>query len=139
MAAARHWIVLFDADCGFCKWLLAGLLRRDRERLLRPVALQGPEAEALLADLEPEARLASWHLVSPDGERLSGGAAIPALLRLLPGGRAPAAAFARFPGATACGYRWVAAHRVGLSRFVPQRAKRRAAERVREFSESGTS
>lgn len=86
----------------------------------------------MLCDLEPELRTASFHLLAPDGERLSGGAAVPALLRLLRGGRLPAAAFARFPGATDRGYRWVATHRVGLSRFVPRRAKRRAAERVRE-------
>jgi len=70
--------------------------------------------------------------VAADGGRLSGGAALPALLRLLRGGRLPAAAFARFPGAADRGYRWVAEHRIGLSRFVPRRWKRSAAERVRE-------
>jgi predicted DCC family thiol-disulfide oxidoreductase YuxK len=75
--------------------------------------------------------MASWHLVAPDGARLSGGAALPALLRLLPAGRAPAAVFAQAPGLTERGYRWVAGHRSQLSKLVPQRAKRRAAERVR--------
>lgn len=113
-----------------CKWLLAGLLRWDRAGRLRPVALQGEEAKALLADLDPEQRMASWHLVAPGGERLSGGAALPSLLRLLPGGSVPAAAFSRFPGLTERGYRWVAAHRSSLSRLVPRGAKRRAAKRV---------
>jgi predicted DCC family thiol-disulfide oxidoreductase YuxK len=130
------WTVLYDDECGFCKWLLAGLLRADRARRLRPVPLQGAEAEALLADLEPAARMASWHLVDPGGRRLSGGAALPALLRLLPGGGPPAAGFARFPAATDRGYRWVASHRTGLSRFVPRRAKLRAAARVRERGEA---
>ena len=39
-------IVLYDADCGFCRWSLGKLLAWDRRRLLRPVALQDPEAEA---------------------------------------------------------------------------------------------
>ena len=126
MSAAPRWQVLYDAECGLCRTLLAGLLRRDRGGRLRPVALQAPEADGPLGDLAPAARMESWHLVSPGGERYSGGEALPPLLRLLPGGRVPAAAFARFPGLTDRGYRWVAAHRVGLSRLLPARLKRRA-------------
>ncbi|HKO38745.1 MAG TPA: DCC1-like thiol-disulfide oxidoreductase family protein [Solirubrobacterales bacterium] len=126
------WLVLYDGDCGLCKWLLAGLLRFDRARCLRPVALQRPEAEALLADLDPVERMASMHLVSPGGARTSGGEALPALLGLLSGGRLPAAVLGRFPRFTDRAYRWVATHRIGISRFVPRGWKRRAAERVRE-------
>jgi predicted DCC family thiol-disulfide oxidoreductase YuxK len=128
----QSWLVLYDGDCGLCKWLLAWLLRWDREGRLRPVALQRPEAGALLADLDPAERMASWHLVSPDGRRVSAGAALPSLLRLLPGGRLPAAVLGGLPHLTSAGYRWVAAHRVGISRFVPRRSKTRAAELVRE-------
>jgi predicted DCC family thiol-disulfide oxidoreductase YuxK len=126
----HRWAVLYDADCGFCKWLLAGLLRWDRAVRLRPIALQRPEADDLLADLTPAERLASWHLISPTGARRSGGAAVPALLRLLPRGRLPAAAFAQFPKLTDCGYRWVAEHRSQLSRWVPMGVKQHASERV---------
>ena len=129
---AVRWVVLYDADCGFCKWLLAGLLRWDRAVRLHPIALQRPEADDLLADLAPAERLASWHLISPTGARRSGGTAVPPLLSLLPGGRAPAAAFARFPSLTDRGYRWVAEHRSQLSRWVPMSLKRRASERVRQ-------
>lgn len=128
----QPWLVLYDGDCGFCKWLLAGLLRFDRAERLRPIALQRPEAEALLADLDPGRRMESMHVVAPDGTRASAGEALPALLGLLRGGRAPAAVLARFPRLTSAGYRWVATHRIGISRFVPRRAKQRAAERVRE-------
>jgi predicted DCC family thiol-disulfide oxidoreductase YuxK len=131
-AERRPWLVLYDGDCGLCKWLLAGLLRFDRARRLQPLALQRPEAEALLADLETAERMASMHVVAPDGTRLSAGEALPGLVRLLSGGRLPAALLARFPRATAAGYRWVAAHRVGISRFVPRPLKGRAAELVRE-------
>jgi hypothetical protein len=71
------------------------------------------------------------HLVGPDGTRTSAGAALPALLGLLSGGRVPAAVLGRFPRLTGAGYRWVASHRIGISRFVPRRWKQRAAERVR--------
>ena len=125
MPAAAPWPVLYDAECGLCRTLLAGLLRWDRGGRLRPVALQASEADKLLADLPPDARMESWHLVSLGGERYSGGDALPPLLRLLPGGRAPAAVFAGFPRLTDRGYRWVATHRVGLSRLLPARLKRR--------------
>ena len=128
---SASWLVLYDGDCGLCKWLLAGLLRFDRGGRLRPVALQRPEAEVLLADLDPVDRMASMHLVSPDGARTSGGEALPALLGLLAGGRLPAAVLGRLPRFTDRFYRWVATHRIGISRFVPRRLKRRAAERIR--------
>lgn len=131
-AQRQPWLVLYDGDCGFCKWLLAGLLRFDRAERLRPVALQRPEAEALLADLDPAERMESMHIVSPDGTRSSAGEALPALLGQLSGGRLPAVVLARFPRLTSWVYQWVAAHRIGISRFVPRRAKQRAAERVRE-------
>jgi len=126
MPDGRDWTVLYDAECGLCRTLLAPLLRWDRQGRLRPLPLQSAAADALLADLAPEQRLSSWHLVSPSGQRRSAGAALPPLLRLLPSGRAPAALFARFPAATERGYRLVAAHRTGLGRLVPARLKGRA-------------
>ncbi len=81
----RH-LILYDAECGFCRRSLGWILRWDRRGELEPVALQDPRAAELLADLEPEERMDSWHLVSPAGERWSAGAAAAPLLRLLPGG-----------------------------------------------------
>jgi predicted DCC family thiol-disulfide oxidoreductase YuxK len=127
---ASRWTVLYDSDCGFCRWSLAQLLALDRRRRLRPVALGTPEADAVLADMAPAQRSASWHLVSPDGRRWSAGAAAPPLLRLLPGGRAPAAILARTPRLTERGYRWVADHRSTLSRLIPSRAKARVDARI---------
>jgi predicted DCC family thiol-disulfide oxidoreductase YuxK len=125
-----RWTVLYDSDCGFCRWSLAQLLALDRGRSLRPVALGTPAADALLGDLSEADRAASWHLVSPDGRRWSAGAAAPPLLRLLPGGRAPAAVLARAPRPTERCYRWVAGHRSTLSRLIPARAKARADARI---------
>jgi predicted DCC family thiol-disulfide oxidoreductase YuxK len=126
------WVVLYDGECNFCHTLLALILQADRDRRLRPLAIQTPEGEQLLADLTPEQRLASWHLVAPDGHRESAGAAGPPLLRLLPGGAVPAAALARAPKQTERAYEWVADHRSQLSRLVPSSAKRRAKQVVRQ-------
>jgi predicted DCC family thiol-disulfide oxidoreductase YuxK len=133
----ERWTVFYDGECGLCKWLLAGLLLRDRERRLVPVALQRREAEELLSDLTLEERMASFHLISPSGERFSGGAAMPALLRLLPGGARPAALFARFPSATDHAYRWVAENRALLSKPVPASAKQRAGAYVARREAAG--
>jgi predicted DCC family thiol-disulfide oxidoreductase YuxK len=116
--AGAGWALLYDADCGVCRRLLALILRWDRDGRLEPVALQSREAATLLGDPTPEQRLDSWHLISPSGERFSAGAAFPPLLRLLPGGRLPAAAAARFPGLAESGYRLVADHRSALSKLV---------------------
>jgi hypothetical protein len=62
-------IVIYDNDCGFCRWSLALLLDRDARRAdpgrqaLRPLPLGTPEADYLLHDLSPAEREASWHLV----------------------------------------------------------------------------
>jgi predicted DCC family thiol-disulfide oxidoreductase YuxK len=123
-------ILLYDPDCGFCRWSLAWVLRADRSRRLRPVPLGAREADELLGDLTPEERMRSWHLIAPDGRRWSAGYAAPPLLRLLPGGTLPAAALAAAPEATDRVYRWVADHRSTLSKLIPDRAKRRADERI---------
>jgi predicted DCC family thiol-disulfide oxidoreductase YuxK len=133
--------VLYDADCGFCRWSLAKLLRWDRRGALRPVALQDPEAASALPGMTEEERMASWHLIDADGEVRSGGAALPELLRLLPGGTPLAALTARVPRLRDRGYRWVAGHRSWFGRLISERAKRRAdlriASRGRTASPSG--
>jgi predicted DCC family thiol-disulfide oxidoreductase YuxK len=124
------WTLFYDADCGFCKWIVSGVLAWDRHNRLVPLALQSAEAQALLSDLSPEERLASVHLVSPDGQRLSAGSVPAPLLRLLPGGTVPALAIARLPRLTSRAYDWVANHRSQLSRAVPAGMKRRASARL---------
>jgi predicted DCC family thiol-disulfide oxidoreductase YuxK len=129
--------VLYDADCGFCRWVLAMLLRWDRRRLLRPLALQEPEASNLLPGMSEEERLASWHLVDDGGEVRSAGAALPALLRLLPGGTPFALLAARLPRASERGYRLIADHRSRFGRMLSEGAKRRADRRIAARARSG--
>jgi predicted DCC family thiol-disulfide oxidoreductase YuxK len=125
-----EWILLYDPDCGFCRWSLGWVLSADRGHRLRPVRLGSPQADELLADLPREEQMASWHLVAPDGRRWSAGYAAPPLLRLLPVGRAPAAALAAAPEITDRAYRWAADHRSTFSKLIPEQGKRRADERI---------
>jgi predicted DCC family thiol-disulfide oxidoreductase YuxK len=71
----------------------------------------------LLAGVDPELRLDSWHLLS-DGKVFSAGAAAEPLARLLPWGRPLAAVFGAFPGLTERAYRYVASHRDRWARLV---------------------
>jgi predicted DCC family thiol-disulfide oxidoreductase YuxK len=116
-ALGERLAVLYDRDCGFCKWSLDKILAWDRNRRLRPVAIQSEEGQRLLADVEPERRLDSWHLVE-DGKVRSAGAAAPRLFEALPGGRPLAAVLRAFPGATERAYRWVAGHRDLMARLL---------------------
>ncbi|HKH22311.1 MAG TPA: DCC1-like thiol-disulfide oxidoreductase family protein [Solirubrobacterales bacterium] len=123
-------ILLYDSDCGFCRWCLGKVLAWDRGRRLRPVSLQSKEADALLAGMPEEQRLASWHLVGPDGEVRSAGAGIAPLLRVLPGAAPLAAVARRAPRAMDRLYRGVAGRRSLWGRFVTDGAKRRSDRRI---------
>jgi predicted DCC family thiol-disulfide oxidoreductase YuxK len=122
--------LLYDRDCGFCRWCLGKVLAWDRRGALRPVALQSEEADRLLAGMPEGERLASWHLVDGDGSVRSAGAAFPGLLRLLPAGAPLAALTARAPRATDRAYRWVAGNRSRWGKLVTDGAKRRADRRI---------
>jgi predicted DCC family thiol-disulfide oxidoreductase YuxK len=110
-------VVLYDADCGFCKLAVRWLLRLDRRRCLRPVAIQGAEGRELLTEVPEAQRLESAHLLTPGGTLHSGGAAAAPLAELLPGGSIVARLFLRFPSATDRAYRWVTRHRALFGRL----------------------
>jgi predicted DCC family thiol-disulfide oxidoreductase YuxK len=116
--SARAWPILYDEDCCFCKWSLDKLLAWDRSELLRPVSIQSGEGQVLLADIPEDKRLDSFHLISPEGEIRSAGAACEPLARLLPGGTPLAVIFRTFPGLTEGAYRLVASNRNRLARLL---------------------
>lgn len=118
----RRATVLYDEDCGFCRWSADRLRALDRRSTLWFEPLQGPEATRLLHAVPHERRAASWHLVELDGRVWSAGAAVPRVLRKLPGG-APIAMLAEAaPGATERAYAAVARRREALGRLLGQRA-----------------
>jgi len=113
-------VVLFDEDCGFCRWAAGKLLAWDRRGRLRPVALQDPEAEQLLTGLDRDQQMASWHLVAPDGRVRSAGRAVAPLLRLLPAGTPLAVVAESFPKTTDRLYDWISRHRERLGSLLGQ-------------------
>jgi predicted DCC family thiol-disulfide oxidoreductase YuxK len=131
----RALVVLYDGDCGFCKVMLAVLLRWDRAHHLAAAPIQCAQGERLLLGMSSRDRLKSWHLI--DGARVvhSGGAAIPVIFATLPRGAMLARVVSQLPRTTSRTYEWVADHRVLLGRLVGTRprawATRVIAERER--------
>jgi predicted DCC family thiol-disulfide oxidoreductase YuxK len=122
--------LIYDEDCGFCRWCLGKVLAWDRGGRIRPVPLSSAEADRLLAGMPPEERAASWHLVDERGGVHSAGAGFPPLLELLPAGTPLAAVTARAPRPVDRAYRWVAGNRSRWGRLVTSGAKRRADRRI---------
>lgn len=118
--------LLYDADCGFCRWSVAQLLRLDRRAVVQAEPIQGPEGQRLLAGLPSEDRLASAHVVTPDGRVFSGGDGFPPLLDALGGAPGAVALAGRLRGPLRWGYRQVAEHRSAFGRLVSDRRRRRA-------------
>jgi predicted DCC family thiol-disulfide oxidoreductase YuxK len=134
MVPPERWTLLYDAECRFCRWSLGWILRWDRGRRLAPLALQDPAAVELLPEMDESERMASWHLVGPDGSVASGGSAAAPLLRLLPGGRWLGAVAARAPGTVDAAYGWVTRNRARLARPLGARALARADALIAERS-----
>ena len=116
--SSAGYTVLYDEDCGFCRWSLDKILAWDRRRRLRPVPIQSDEGARLLAGVPRERWLESWHLALPSGDVLSAGAAAPPMFALLPGGRPLAFLLRTFPGVTERAYRLVAGNRDRLARLL---------------------
>ena len=127
-------VLIYDSDCGFCRWCLGKVLAWDRRRTVRPVALGTDEANRLLDDIPAAERFSSWHLAEEGGAVHSAGAGFPPLLQRLPGGAPLAALAARFPNGTERGYRAVSGNRGIFGKLVTDGAKRRADRRIAERS-----
>jgi predicted DCC family thiol-disulfide oxidoreductase YuxK len=122
--------LIYDSDCGFCRWCLGKVLAWDRRGAIRPIALGTDDANRILAGMPADERKSSWHLVDEGGVVRSAGAGFEPLLRLLPGSRPLAAVAARFAGTTERGYRMVSGNRSRFGKLVTDGAKRRADERI---------
>jgi predicted DCC family thiol-disulfide oxidoreductase YuxK len=127
-------ILIYDRDCGFCRWCLGKVLAWDRGHAVRPLALGTPEANRLLEGVPADERPKSWHLVDESGNVQSAGAGFEPLFRLLPGGGPFASVASRLPGATERAYGFVSGNRSIWGKFVTDGAKRRADARIAERS-----
>jgi predicted DCC family thiol-disulfide oxidoreductase YuxK len=115
-------VVLYDADCGFCRWSADRLKRWDSRGALTFASIQSSEGQGLLHAIPEEARLDAMHAVTSDGRVWSGGEALRVLLSALPFGRVPATVAGAFPEATERAYRFVARHREQLGARLGQDA-----------------
>lgn len=119
--------VLYDEECGFCRYLLAILLRADRHRRLLPIPIQGFDGQRLLSDLTPAQRLATAHVVTPAGRLYSGGDIAVPIARELPLGVGASRVIGRFASPTRWTYDQLAANRSRLGRLVTGGRRERAA------------
>jgi predicted DCC family thiol-disulfide oxidoreductase YuxK len=105
-------VLLYDADCRFCRFVARTLVRLDRNERLAFLPLGDPQARLLLPSVSESERASSIHLVEPDGRRLSRGAALARVLTEL-GLPAPAARL------LSCLYGPIANRRSILGRVAP--------------------
>jgi predicted DCC family thiol-disulfide oxidoreductase YuxK len=108
--------VLYDETCGVCTALAGWLQRRGRDVAVAPIG--STVGARLLRDLSPRERYASVHVVDRLGRRRSGGAAVPPVLRTLPGGAGPGALASALPRVTDAAYRLLSARRGLLGRVL---------------------
>ena len=114
--------VLYDADCGACRWCADRLRAWDRHQVLRFEPIGTTHGDRLLHAVPVERRLDSWHVVERDGRVWSAGQAVARILRLLPWGRPLALAAELAPGVTDGLYAAAARHRSTLGRLLGRRA-----------------
>jgi len=94
------------------------VLALDRREALRPVAIQSPDGERLLAGMPADLRLASAHAVGLDGRVVSAGDAAAPIAAVLPGGAVAAPALRLLGPVTRGAYRLVAGNRSRLGRLI---------------------
>jgi predicted DCC family thiol-disulfide oxidoreductase YuxK len=104
--------LLYDEDCGLCRWAADRIVAWDRRRRLAFAPIQGPTGRAMLAGVPEAERLRSAHAVTPDGTVRSGGAAAGPVLRELPFGLPLSTMAEAFPRTTERVYRFAAERRV---------------------------
>jgi predicted DCC family thiol-disulfide oxidoreductase YuxK len=116
--------VLYDDDCGFCRWSAGQLRALDRHRRLELVPLQHATDHPDRPDLARLARshdlAGAIHVLRPDGETRAGGGAMLEIIDALPGGWL-LRPWALLPGIEAVvdfGYRLVADRRSHVSAWL---------------------
>jgi len=102
-------VVLYDADCRFCRFAARTIERLDRHRRLAFLPLGDAEADPLLANVPAGERLNSLRVAEPDGRLLSRGAAV----------KAAAGHLGIWPAGLDRAYDAIASRRSRLGRLVP--------------------
>jgi predicted DCC family thiol-disulfide oxidoreductase YuxK len=109
-------LVLYDDDCGSCRWSADRLRSWDRRGRLAFAPIQA--SDAALRAVPAVERLDAMHAVDATGRVWTGGAAVTRLLAELPGGAPLAAVGRRWPGLAERLYRAAARRRATFSRLL---------------------
>lgn len=118
MPSAPKPLLIYDAECTFCRRALVLWRRIARDRV-DDVALH--EAAARFPEIPVERFRAALHLRDPDGSWSRGAAAVFRALAFVPGHGLWLRLYRRVPGFAAAsegGYRFIARHRRGLDRIL---------------------
>ncbi len=75
--------LVYDGGCGICTFAASLVRAFDWRRRIRPVPLQDPEGQRLLAAMDDARRWSSFHLVA-DGRTASRGEGVLEVLGVLP-------------------------------------------------------
>jgi len=113
-------LVLYDDDCGSCRWSADRLRAWDRRGRLAFASIQASD-EALRAVPAAE-RLDAMHVVDASGRIWTGGAAVTRLLAEVPGGGLLAAVGRNWPDLAERVYRAAARRRATFSRLLGAQA-----------------
>jgi len=111
-------LLLFDGDCGFCRFWVARWRTTTRGQVDFAPA---QEAASHFAQVTAEACKRSTHLVTPEGEVYGGAEAVFRMLAYVPGHGWTLAFYRHAPGArplSEAAYRFVASHRVFFSKLT---------------------
>jgi len=84
MAANREYVLLFDRDCGICTAFGRWIHAVDVRHRIRLQTIQS--SRELLREIPDGQVLDAFHIVSPDGDILTGGDAVPTVIEALPMG-----------------------------------------------------
>jgi predicted DCC family thiol-disulfide oxidoreductase YuxK len=112
-------VLIYDGDCGFCRYWIARWRRRIGERI-EYVPLQDPSVAERFPTLPSRDLKEAVHLILPDGSVRSGAAAVFEALAVADK-RLPLRVYESVPGAAAAselGYRIIARHRPFFSRLT---------------------
>ncbi len=93
----KHLLV-YDKDCGSCSRFKRIVKILDGHKRLDYLSLTEADEHGLLDSVPKSRRHRSFHLIYPDGRVLSGSAAVPELISLLPSGRVASFLICYAPG-----------------------------------------
>ena len=97
MVMEKH-VLVYDKDCGNCTRFKRIVNRLDAHKRLDYLSLVEADEHGLLDPVPRSMRHRSFHLIYPGGRVISGSAAVPELISLLPSGRAASLFIRKAPG-----------------------------------------